>query len=145
MNVLINPSAPVQTRQHLVINATPARVWAVLTHIDGWAAWQPAIKRPRLRGALAAGTSFDWKSSGVGIRSELHTVAPAAEFGWTGHSLGTFAIHNWTLRAVPGGTEVTVDESMEGMLARLFKGALTRGLATGTVQWLSLLKAEAEK
>ncbi|MBD2721598.1 SRPBCC family protein [Hymenobacter armeniacus] len=145
MNVLTNPSAPVQTRQRLVINAAPARVWAVLTHIDGWAAWQPDIKRPHLRGPLQVGTPFSWKSSGVGIRSELHTVAPAAEFGWTGHSLGTFAIHNWTLKAVPGGTEVTVDETMEGLLARLLKGPLTRGLAQGTQQWLARLKAEAEK
>jgi uncharacterized protein YndB with AHSA1/START domain len=145
MNVLPNFSAPVTTRQRLVIDASPAQVWAVLTDINGWATWQSDIKRPRLNGALQAGTTFDWKSSGAGIHSTLHTVAPAREFGWTGKSLGVFAIHNWTLTPVANGTEVVVEESMQGLLASLFAGALNRGLTTGTVRWLELLKAQAEK
>jgi hypothetical protein len=145
MNVLPNPSAPVQTSQRVVIDAGPAQVWAVLTDINRWAAWQPDIKRPRLNGPLQPGTTFDWKSGGAGIHSTLHTVALHQELGWTGKSLGVFAIHNWTLKAVPGGTEVAVAESMQGLLASLFKGALNRGLATGTLQWLQLLKAETEK
>ncbi|WP_046245862.1 SRPBCC family protein [Hymenobacter terrenus] len=145
MNVLINASAPVKTHQRIVIEASPAQVWAVLTDINQWSAWQPDIQRPQLNGALQPGTSFDWKSNGAGIHSTLHTVAPATKLGWTGKSLGVYAIHNWTLTAVPNGTEVVVDESMEGILASLFQGPLNRGLAKGTLLWLERLKAEAEK
>jgi len=145
MNVLPNPSAPVTTHQSIVIEASPAQVWAVLTDTNNWAAWLPDIKRPHLNGALQPGTTLDWKSSGAGIHSSLHTVAPAQELGWTGKSLGVCAIHNWTLPAGPNGTEVVVDESMQGLLARLLQGPLNRGLARGTLQWLELLKAEAEK
>jgi uncharacterized protein YndB with AHSA1/START domain len=145
MTIATNPSAPVHTRQSIVVAAAPAQVWAVLTDINNWAAWQPNIKQPRLNGPLQPGTTFDWKSGGAGIHSTLHTVAPAHEFGWTGKSFGVSAIHNWTLVPVPGGTQVTVEESMQGLLATLFNGILNRGLAKGTRQWLELLKAEAEK
>lgn len=145
MNVLPNPSAPVITHQSVVIEASPAQIWAVLTDINNWAAWLPDVKRPQLNGGLQPGTTFDWKSNGAGIHSTLHTVAPAHELGWTGKSLGVYAIHNWTLTAVPSGTEVVVDESMQGLLASLFQGPLNCGLAKSTLQWLELLKAEAEK
>lgn len=145
MNILPNAAAPVQTLQHINVAARPTQVWAVLTDIDRWAAWQSDIKQPRLNGPLQPGSSFDWKSSGAGIHSTLHTVAPAHEFGWTSKSLGVFAIHNWTLTAVPEGTRVTVEESMQGLLASLLKGFLNRGLATGTQHWLAALKAEVEK
>ena len=145
MDILINSGAPVSTHQRIFIAAHPARVWAVLTDVSRWAAWQPDIKQSQLNGALQAGTSFDWKSGGVGIHSTLHTVAPARELGWTGTSLGVYAIHNWTLTAMPGGTEVTVDESMQGLLARLFAGPFGRGLVKGTRRWLELLKAETER
>lgn len=145
MNVLINSGAPITTRQSIVIEASPAEVWTVLPHISNWATWQVDIKQPRLNSELETGTTFNWKSKGAGIHSTLHTVMPSQEFGWTGKSLGVFAIHNWTLGAVPEGTQVTVEESMQGLLATLFKGTLNRGLAKGTHQWLMRLKAEAER
>lgn len=144
MNILPNPGAPVKMQQRIIIQASPAQVWQVLTDINGWAAWQPDIQRSRLHGALQPGTTFDWKSNGAGIHSTLHTVDPANEFGWTGKSLGVYAIHNWTLTATPGGTQVTVNETMQGLLASLLRVFLNPGLTKGTRHWLERLKAKVE-
>ena len=145
MNVQTNPKAPVKCSKSIIINASPNKVWAVLTNIDNWATWQTDITKPTLNGPIQPGSTFDWKTGGAGIHSTLHTVEPNKRFGWTGKTVGMYAIHNWTLTEVPGGTQVSVDETMEGFLAGLFKSSFNKNLASGMQRWLELLKTESEK
>ena len=145
MNVHTNPNAPVKCSKSIIINARPEQVWAILTDINGWATWQTDITKPKLNGPVQPGTTFDWKTGGAGIHSTLHTVQPNQSLGWTGKTFGMYAIHNWTLTEVAGGTQVSVDETMEGLLASLFKGSFNKNLASGMQHWLELLKTESEK
>lgn len=145
MTILTNPAAPVQCSKSILINARPARVWAILTNITNWATWQPDISKPTLNAPLQPGTTFDWKTSGAGIHSTLHTVEPNTKLGWTGKTFGMYAVHNWVLTEADGGTRVAVDETMEGLLASLFKTSFNKNLATGMQRWLEWLKTEAEK
>lgn len=145
MKVLTNPNAPVKCSKSIVVHAEPAAVWKVLTHIDQWAAWQTDISKPVLNGPLTPGTTFDWKTGGAGIHSTLHTVELNKSLGWTGKTFGMYAVHNWTLTAVPGGTQVEVDETMDGLLAGLFKSSFNKNLARDMQHWLELLKTKAEK
>ena len=115
-----------------------------MTDIKNWASWQTDISQPKLNGALKPQTTFDWKTGGVKIHSTLHTVVPFKEFGCTGKTLGMFAIHNWTVTDSNGKTTVTVDESMEGFLASLFKKSFNKNLEKGMQNWLELLKRECE-
>ncbi len=144
MKVQTNPEAPVKASKSIVIEATPETVWSVLTDIDHWANWQPDISKPQLSGPLLPGTTFDWKTGGAGIHSTLHTVEANASLGWTGKTFGMYAVHNWELKAVPGGTEVSVDETMEGLLASLLKKSFNKNLDRDMQHWLELLKAESE-
>lgn len=145
MNVSTNPNAPVRCSKSIIIKASPDNVWNVLANIDNWASWQTDIKNPKLNGPVKPGSTFDWKTGGAGIHSTLHTVEPAQILGWTGKTFGMYAVHNWTLTEVPGGTQVSVDESMEGFLAGLFKSSFNKNLARDMQHWLELLKAESEK
>ncbi len=70
---------------------------------------------------------------------------PFKNFGWTGKTFGMFAIHNWTLTETNGQTIVSVDESMEGFLAKLLKKSFKKNLEKGMQNWLDLLKQECEK
>ena len=56
-----------------------------------------------------------------------------------------YAIHNWKIEADRGKTKVTVDESMEGLLARLFKKSFNRNLEIGMQSWLAMLKLTCEQ
>lgn len=145
MNVSTNAKAPVQCSKRIVIKASPATVWNVLTNIDGWATWQTKISKPILNGPLQPGTTFDWKTDGSGIHSTIHTVDPHQHFGWTGKTMGIYAVHNWTLTEVPGGTQVLVDETMEGFLARLLKTWFNKNLSSDMEFWLEQLKTQSEK
>lgn len=145
MNTQINSLAPVKCTKGILINASPKKVWSVLTDIDNWDKWQSEITRPRLSGVLSEYAKFVWKTGGVKINSTLHTIKPYKAFGWTGKTFGMLAIHNWSLSDQNGATLVTVNESMQGFLASLFKKSFNRNLENGMQYWLEALKTECEK
>jgi uncharacterized protein YndB with AHSA1/START domain len=140
----ISNNDPAKCSKSNMINEDIASVWKVLTNINQWANWQDDISKARLNGELKPDATFDWKSGGAKIHSTLHTVEPFTNFGWTGITFGVFAIHNWTLKETNGQTEVMVEESMEGLFAKLFKNAFNRNLKKGMQKWLDLLKNECE-
>ncbi|MEJ8818653.1 SRPBCC family protein [Lacibacter sp. H407] len=141
----VNRNAPVKCSRSISINADSKKVWDILTDINNWATWQSEIKNPKLNGELKPATTFDWKTGGAKIHSTLHTVISEKEFGWTGKTFGMVAIHNWVLSVKGSRTIVSVDESMEGFLASLFKKAFNRNLEKAMLYWLEQLKKEAEK
>lgn len=141
----INTTAPVKCSKKITINTDSKKVWKVLTNIDKWSTWQTDISKSKLNGELKSGTTFDWKTNGLKIHSTLHTVEPISQFGWTGKTFGMFAIHNWTLAKKNNKTTVEVNESMEGLLAKLFKKSFNKNLENGMQRWLELLKRECEK
>jgi len=51
----------------------------------------------------------------------MHTVDLFKQLGWTGKTFGMFAIHNWTLTENDGKTKVSIEESLEGLFAKLLK------------------------
>lgn len=139
-----NPNAPVRCSKTISINATVEKTWAILTNINLWSNWQADISYAKLDSLLSPNTSFVWKSNGVKIHSTLHTIEQNKRFGWSGNSLGLHAIHNWILKDNNEHTEVTVEETMEGFLARLFNKSLNKSLEKGMQRWLSFLKKECE-
>lgn len=141
----INHNAPVKCSKTVTVNAGKEKVWAVLTDISNWPTWQTDISKSVLHGDLKPGRTFNWKSGGANILSTIHTAEPFSYFGWTGKSLGMFAVHNWTMREEDGRTTVSVEESMEGFIARLLRKSLNNSLENGMQNWLSLLKQECEK
>lgn len=141
----INQLAPVSCVKTICINASVERVWKVLTNIDQWSIWQEDIVSAKLNRELNLGSTFNWKSGGVKIKSTIHTIEPFENFGWTGKTLGLLAIHNWELTDINRETIVCVSESMEGFLATLFKKKFNKTLEKGMQNWLDLLKEECEK
>ncbi len=141
----INIKAPVKCNKTITIQASTQKVWAVITNINNWASWQTDINKATLHGELKSATTFNWKTGGVNIHSNLHTVEPYKSFGWTGKTFGMFAVHNWTLTETNGHTKVSVEESMEGFLAMVFKKSFNKSLEKGMQNWLDLLKKECEK
>lgn len=143
--IAVNVHAPVLASETLIIEATPERVWDVLTDLAQWPAWQPNVQYARLNGPLQPNTTFDWKAGGLKIHSTLHTVEALTNMGWTGTVWGLYAIHNWALWPVGERTEVSVSESMDGFLAKLFSRTLTNLLVRDMAQSLQWLKAACEQ
>ena len=136
----INQNAPVVQANEILIHATPERVWAVLTGINQWPAWNTKISKATLEGRAAVSAKFQWTVNGASIRSNLHTVDTNRAFGWSGVTFGGSAIHKWSLESKDGSTLVKVEESMAGWLIGLFQKKMNRDLAF----WLERWKAVSE-
>lgn len=143
--MIINQSAPVIQVKEIVINATPEKVWALLTNIEHWGEWNPRIKKPTLKEELNVGTIFTWKTNGSKIKSKIHTFSENKVLGWTGKTFGAQAIHNWYLESTENGTSVKVEESMEGWIIGLMKKKMNEILENDMVFWLEQLKMACEK
>jgi uncharacterized protein YndB with AHSA1/START domain len=141
----INRRAPVIAEGTIQIDAPPEIVWGVLTDIAGWPSWNPGVKTAQLRGSLAEGSVFRWKSGGVPITSVIRGVDPPREIGWTGSMLGVRAIHVYRFEPRDGGTLARTDESWEGFLASTLKGYSRTILNRGIEKSLGALKREAER
>lgn len=141
----INKNAPVQTVQQITINASPEKVYRIMSDIDNWVNWQTDVKSTHLQGNFEKGNSFHWKSNGLVISSTIHTAEPYHKIGWSGTAFGAFAIHNWTFTSNQDKTTVMVEESMEGWLVSLMQKKFQKGLNASLQLWLRNLKAEAEK
>ena len=141
----INNSAPVKCNKSITIYANPKRVWEILTDINEWSKWNKKIPNAKLKGDLLPNATFVWETGGATIHSKLHTVSHLKEFGWTGKTFGMYAIHNWTFEEVYGNTQLGVCESMEGLLAFLFKKSFQKNLERDMQLWLVYLKNECEK
>jgi len=115
----IDTNAPIFSRKEILIHAPIEKVWEILIDIENWNSWQPDITAAKLEGPLEAGTTFRWKAKGLKIVSTLHTVIQHKQIGWTGVSLGMYAIHNWMFEAHGETTLGITEESLSGWLTRL--------------------------
>jgi uncharacterized protein YndB with AHSA1/START domain len=141
----INEQAPVVGRSEIEIAAPPEIVWNVLTTIDRWPSWNPAVKFASLEGVVEAGSKFRWKSGPATIRSTITDVEGPWRIAWAGTSFGLKATHVHTFEQRDGKTLVRTEESFDGLLARLFRGRLQKTMDGALRDGLRHLKVEVER
>lgn len=141
----INLSAPTVAKREIVINAPIEQVWSKLTSINEWTKWQSSITSAEIDSAPEKGASFRWTSGGIPFHSTIHTSKRLESFGWTGTTLGAQAIHNWHFTREGDKTKVSVEESLQGLLVRLFAGYFQDNLNTGMQTSLEELRRSCEE
>ncbi|MFJ5637362.1 SRPBCC family protein [Streptomyces goshikiensis] len=145
--VEIDHSAPVITRDNIVIHAPLDRIWKIQTDIEAWPAWQPeVIEATRLTpGPLRAGSVFRWSVHGLaGIDSTVKQVVPERRIAWGGPAQGITAVHVWTFTQRADGVHVHTEESWAGAPVEADTPALQQALDASLDTWLHRLKAKAE-
>ncbi|WP_293312396.1 SRPBCC family protein [Pedobacter sp. UBA5917] len=141
----IHESAPVVTKLQIVIDAPTDSVWKIFADVNRWPQWQKEIPGSKINGPFKVGTSFDWKTHGLTIRSTFHTIENNREVGWSGPAFGSFAIHNWHFIKQGNKTVVKVEESMEGWLVWLLSEKFQSVNKGSLIYWLKALKVASEK
>lgn len=141
----VDENAPVFARSEIQVEAAPEIVWGLMADIEGWPVWNPDVKSASLRGEVTEGTEFRWKAGPGTITSTLRRVDPPRLMAWTGKTLGIRAIHVWRLEPRDGKTLVRTEESWEGLLSRVLRGAFQRTLEKALTSGLQSLKREAER
>lgn len=144
MNIPINGKAPVKSTSQIEIDAPVNTVWKILTDIEHWSKWQKAVTQTVVHGEIKEGTQFDWKAGGLSFKSKIHTDVLHSKFGWTGTTFGASAIHNWSFEESNDRTIVRVEESLQGIFPKLFRGYFQKNLDTGVKKNLEELKIASE-
>lgn len=141
----IEPAAPVVSTHVVEIDAPADRVWAVLTAIDRWGAWNPDVKSVSIDGPVAEGLVFRWKAGPGTVTSRIEHLERPRLIVWSGRTLGIRALHVWRLDAQDGMTIASTEESYDGLVARVLRRPLQAMLDRALTDAAGYLKSEAEK
>ena len=106
-------------------SAPPAAVWAALADVDGWPRnFAPHLRAAHLDGPLAVGATGWVKMTLPLPRSAftVATVAPGVSWAWRGKLLWLTMDHDHRIEPTASGSRVTLDASLNGLLAALVRG-----------------------
>lgn len=141
MNIEVDSTAKCYASDEIIINSSIENVFEILSDINNWTKWQSNVSKSAIIGDIEPGKKFNWKAGGLNIKSQLHTVNPYEEIGWTGRIWWITAIHNWHLIKENGKTRVRVEESLKGIGSSGMRNALKEGISKS----LKELKEIAER
>jgi hypothetical protein len=140
-----------ELRTEIEIDATPERVWQVLTNFDAYREWNPFIRS--IEGEPEVGSRLSVRieppgARGMTFKPTVRAVDPARELRWLGHLFvpGLFdGEHRLALEPLGGGRSRFVQsERFNGLLIGLFTKTLA-ATELGFEQMNQALKRRAEE
>ena len=141
-----------EIKTEITINATPDKVWAILTNFKAYPDWNPFIKS--LKNEVIIGERIlvriePPETKGMTFNPRVLTYNKNKEFSWLGHLLlpGLFdGKHKFELKANEDGTTTFIQsEQFRGILVPLFKGKLNHNTRNGFIEMNGKLKDLAER
>lgn len=141
-----------EIKTEILINATPDKVWAILTDFDNYPNWNPFIKS--IKGQVAVGNKITARmeppeAKGMTFVPKVLVFETNKEFRWLGHLLfpGLFdGEHKFELVDNKNGTTTfRQSEKFKGILVPLFQKMLDINTTNGFIQMNKKLKELAEQ
>jgi hypothetical protein len=132
------------------IEASPERVWEVLTDLDHYATWNPFIVEAQ--GLAASGSQLRLRMSPPGgrtvtLKPKVTTAVPGVLLEWLGRLPVPFLFagrHRFELHPTSTGTRVVHSETFTGMLVPFLARSLDAHTQPGFTAMNEALKAQAE-
>jgi len=141
-----------EIKTQIVINASPEKVWAILTDFNNYGTWNPFIKS--ISGEVKKGNKITARieppgAKGMTFKPKVLAFDTHKTFRWQGHLLfpGLFdGEHIFELIDNGNGTTTFIQrEKFRGILVPLFKKMLDTNTVNGFTQMNEALKVLAEK
>lgn len=141
-----------EIKTEILIMASPAKVWSILTNFEQYPNWNPFIKS--LTGEVAVGNKIKARieppgAKGMTFKPRVLAFDTHKEFRWLGHLLfpGLFdGEHKFELiDNGDGSTTFRQSEKFKGILVPLFKKMLDVNTLDGFNQMNQALKTLAEQ
>lgn len=113
------------------INATPDRIWQVMSDIERWPEWTPSVLSvTKLSdGPLARGTTARVHARGTPESTwTVSALIPAKSFTWGTTVRGAATTAGHVIEPADDGSRVTLSLEVRGLAATLFKPILGRGI-----------------
>lgn len=141
----IDKNAPLIAKKEIIIKAPIEKVWKIQTDINSWPEWQKEVSSAKLIGGLKKGSTIKWRAMGMGISSTIEDVSKHKVIGWSGKSIGMYAIHFWYFEKSGYKTKVKTEESLSGWAPKLIKQFKPNFLDESLQKTLNQLKNQIEK
>lgn len=141
-----------EIKTEILINATPEKVWSILTNFEQYSNWNPFIKS--IKGNVSVGNKITARieppeSKGMTFQPKILTFKTNKELKWLGHVLfpGLFdGEHKFELIDNENGTTTFIQsEKFNGILVPLFKKMLDVNTVKGFNEMNTKLKELAEQ
>jgi len=141
-----------EIKTEILINATPEKVWSILTNFDDYPNWNPFIKS--IKGNVKVGNKIKARieppeSKGMTFKPKILTFETNKELSWVGHLLFTRLFdgeHKFELIDNGNGTTKFIQsEKFKGILVPLFKKQLDSNTKKGFEEMNKKLKELAEQ
>jgi hypothetical protein len=141
-----------QLHAEVEIQATPDRVWEVLTDLAAYHEWNPFIVQAAGRAVPGGRLELHMRLLGrrpTTLRPEVLEADPARRLRWLGRLLvpGLFdGEHSFTLQpTAPGSTRLTQHEEFRGLLAPLLLAMIAKPTLAAFHQMNDALRTRAEQ
>jgi hypothetical protein len=141
-----------QLRTEISINASPERVWHLLTDFASFPQWNPFIRRASgepIKGAQLQVYLQPSGAKGMTFRPKVLKAEPNRELRWLGHFLipGLFdGEHSFTIEPLEAGrVRFAQREIFTGLLVPLFARSLEKDTRRGFEEMNQALKLRAER
>ena len=141
-----------EIKTEITINATPEKIWAILTEFEEYPNWNPFIKS--IKGKMEVGNKITVQiappnAKGMTFKPKILTFNKNKELSWLGVLLfsGIFdGHHKFELKDNNDGTtKFTQSEIFKGVLVPFFKKNLNTNTKNGFIEMNKKLKELAEK
>lgn len=141
-----------QLRTQIDIDATPERVWQVLTDFDAYPQWNPFLLQANGTPVSGQRLTIQMRPEGgraMTFRPVVREVVPQRRLRWLGHLLvpGIFdGEHSFTIEPLEsGGVRLVQQEDFRGILVPLFARSLDRRTLPAFESMNRALKQRAEQ
>jgi len=141
-----------EIKTEIIIHATPAKVWSILTNFDNYPNWNPFIKS--IKGDVKVGNKITAsieapESKRMTFKPKVLTFEVNKELSWLGHLLFTGIFdgeHKFELLDNGNGTTTfRQSEKFKGILVPFFKKQLDNNTRKGFEEMNYKLKELAEQ
>ena len=132
------------------IDATPERVWRVLTDFASYPQWNPFIQS--ISGSLEAGKRLSVRikppgGEAMGFKPTVLQVEENRRLSWVGRLLlpGIFdGEHHFELKHTANGSSLSQEERFSGVLVRMMGASTFQQTQRGFIEMNEALKRRAE-
>ena len=141
-----------EIKTEIIIQATPSKLWQILTNFEHYPIWNPFIQSIEGNGKVGEKLVVKIKppgAKGMTFKPKILTVEKDKELSWIGHLLfpGLFdGLHKFEIRDNGDDTSLFLQsEKFKGLLVPFFRNQLNTQTRKGFLQMNNQLKLLAEK
>ncbi|MGQ3012166.1 MAG: SRPBCC family protein [Flavobacteriales bacterium] len=136
-----------ELRTRIHIDASPEKVWQILSDFDRYPEWNPFVKK--ISGRPEVGKTIQIQLPGMGFRPQVIVFEPVREFRWKGKLLFTGLFdgeHYFILEENPDGSTTFIHgEKFSGILLPLLAKSLDGDTKNGFEAMNQALKTRCEE